>query len=74
MMPPMMMAMMLRILTPCAIAEKNNMTPNTDSPNYYAPNAYDDDDASPNYLILYSSLNRKIYPRSIIKLNKIKLQ
>ena len=44
------------------------MTPNTDSPNNYSPGADDDDAVSPDSLILYSSLKRKIDPMSMLQL------
>ena len=44
------------------------MTPNTDASNYYARDAADDDSASPESLILDSSLKRKINPKSMLKL------
>ena len=46
------------------------MNPNTDSPQDDAPDAADDDDASPKSLILYSSLKRKIDPKPMLKLKK----
>ena len=49
------------------------MNPNTDAPDDDSPDAADDDDASLKYLILDSSLKRKIYHKSMLKLKKIKL-
>ena len=46
------------------------MTPNTDSPNNNSPDAAYDDSASPNSLILDSSLKRKIETKSMLKLLK----
>ena len=45
------------------------------TPNNYFPDSANDDDASPDYLFLDSSLKRKICPNSMLKLNlKIKKQ
>ena len=44
------------------------MTPNTDAPDDDAPNAADYDAASSDSLILYSSLERKIDPNSMLRL------
>ena len=49
--------------------KENSMTPNTDDPENYSPDYAYDDAASPNSLILYSSLKRKIDPKSMLKLN-----
>ena len=46
------------------------MTPNTDPPNNYVPNAADDDSSSPGSIILDFSLKRKIDPKSMLKLKK----
>ena len=48
--------------------KKKNMTPNTDYPNDDSPDAADNDAASPNSIILDSYLERKIEPKSILKL------
>ena len=51
------------------------MTPNTDAPrddaHYASDEDSDDDSASPDYLILDSSIKLKIDPKSIIKTKKI---
>ena len=68
-MPPMLLTMGLLILTHCTItAKKYNMTLNTDAPDNYPPDFSDDGAASPDYLILYSSLRCKIDPKSMLKL------
>ena len=50
------------------------MNPNTHYPNYDAPDAYGDNSASPDSLILYFSLKLKIDPKSMLKLKINKLQ
>ena len=69
MMPPVLLAMILIIPTTCANVEKreNNMTSNTDDPKYDNRNASDDDSASPDSLILDSSLKHKINPKWMLK-------
>ena len=47
------------------------MTPNTDSPDYGAPDAADYDAAPPDSLILDSSIKRKIDPNSMLELKII---
>ena len=54
--------------------KKNNMTPDTDSPDDNSPGVTDYDAASPNSLILDSSPKRKIGPKSMLKLKKIKIK
>ena len=49
---------------------KKNMTPNTDYPNGDSHNVDNGDYGSTNSPILYSSLKRKIYPKSILKLKQ----
>ena len=54
--------------------KKNIMTPNTDAPKNDASDAADDDAASLDSLILDLSLKRKIDPKSMLKLKKLKGQ
>ena len=48
--------------------KKNNMTPNTYAPDDDAPNVSDYYAAFPDSIILYSSLQHKIDPKSMLKL------
>ena len=66
-----LLTIVLVVLAPCEI-EKKTITPNTDFPKYYASSADDDGAASPNSLILDSKLKRKIDPKSMFKLKKLK--
>ena len=50
------------------------MNPNTDAPEDDAPNAAYGYAATPDSLILYYSLKRKIYPKSMLKQNTKKWQ
>ena len=53
---------------------KNNITPNTNAPNYDYPLADDDDySASPDPIILDSSIECKIDPKSMLKPKNVKM-